>query len=111
MQMEARSIAMPSNPLPPSYRRIEIAPLDAAFLIVVSLVSISAIASSIYACIPKMQHSLSIKLRYKVPCYQCHYFSRNPYIKCALQPGTVLTEKAVDCQDYRPNCVVERIEE
>jgi len=42
MQMEARSIAMPSNPLPPSYRRIEIAPLDAAFLIVVSLVSIES---------------------------------------------------------------------
>lgn len=110
-QMEAKAIAtQPSNALSPSYRGIETLPaLDAAFLMIISLVMFSGIAASIYAFIPKRkQHSIIFKPRHKFLCYRCRYFGDNPYIKCALHPNTVLTEQAVNCTDYCPNSEVER---
>ena len=111
-QMEAKAIAtQPSNALSPSDRGIETLPaLDAAFLIIISLVMFSGIVAAIYACIPKRkQHSIIFKPRSKVLCHRCRYFSSgNPYLKCALHPITVLTEQAVDCTDYCPNSEVER---
>jgi len=101
--MEAKLIAtQPSNSLPPSQRGIEtLPPLDAAFLIIISLVIFSAIAAPVYAYIPKRwQHSFSFKPRSKVPCHRCQYFSGNSYLKCALHPVTVMTKQAVDCTDY-----------
>jgi hypothetical protein len=43
-------------------------------------------------------------LRYaqRTPCKQCRFFSGNFYLKCAVHPSTVLTEKAVNCPDYCP---------
>jgi len=119
--METKSIAIqPSNSLPPSQRGIETLPaLNAAFLIIISLIILSAIlfqrgyanAASIYACIPKgRQHLFNFKPRHKVPCHRCQYFSGNPYLKCALHPVTVLTEQAVDCADYCPNSEAKRVE-
>lgn len=111
--MEAKLIAtQPSNSLPPNYRGIETLPaLDAAFLMIISLVMFSGIAASIYAFIPKRrQHSFSFNPRSKVLCHRCRYFSSgNPYLKCALHPVTVLTEQAVDCTDYDPNSEAKRI--
>ncbi|MBE9193511.1 hypothetical protein IQ230_24880 [Gloeocapsopsis crepidinum LEGE 06123] len=37
----------------------------------------------------------------RVPCMHCHFFSTNPYLRCALNPVTVLTQEATDCSDYR----------
>jgi len=111
--MEARSIATPpSNSLPPGYRGAEtISASDTASLVVASILIILATAALIYARIPKtIQHSFSLKLCSKVPCHRCQYFSHNPYLKCALHPESVLTEQAVDCQDYRPNRVVKWVE-
>jgi len=111
--MEAQSIAtQPSNSLPPSQRGIETLPaLDGAFLIITSLIILSAIAAAIYTCIPKGQrHSFSFKPHYKVPCHRCQYFSGNPYLKCALHPVTVLTEQAFDCSDYYPNSEAKLVE-
>ncbi|QLE46242.1 hypothetical protein FD723_39300 (plasmid) [Nostoc sp. C052] len=111
--MEAQSIAtQPSNSLPPSQRGIETLPaLNAAFLIIISLVILSGIAAAIYACIPKgRRHSFNFKPHHKVPCHRCQYFSGNPYLKCALHPVTVLTEQAVDCTDYCPNTEAELVE-
>ncbi|MBD2605720.1 hypothetical protein H6G81_14590 [Scytonema hofmannii FACHB-248] len=93
--------------------------LDAAFLIIISLVVLSAIlfhrgyanAAPIYASIAKQRrHSFSLKQHHKVPCHRCRYFSRNPYLKCALHPVIVLTEQAVDCTDYCPNSEAKRVE-
>ena len=100
--MHARSIATtPSNSLPPSDRGMEtLSTVDPVSLILVSLVILSSIAAAIYTCLPKlMQPSFRTKLGYKVPCYECKYFSHDPYLKCALHPDTVLTEQAVDCRD------------
>ena len=112
--MEAKAIAtQPSNSLPPSQREIETLPaLDATFLMIISLLMLSAIAALVYACIPKRwQHSFSFKPSPKTLCHRCRYFSDNSYLKCALHPVTALTEQAVDCADYCPNIEAKRVEE
>jgi hypothetical protein len=112
--MEVRSMAVvPADSITPSFRGLgNPSPLDTVFLVLVSLISISAITAAIYACIYKViQLPFSPKLNYKTPCYRCQYFSDNPYLKCALHPDMVLTEKAVDCQDYRSNSMAEQLEE
>jgi hypothetical protein len=38
----------------------------------------------------------------QVPCMNCHFFTMNPYLKCAVNPATVLTKQAIDCPDYHP---------
>ena len=75
--------------------------LDATFLILGGLVIIGSIAAAIYARIPKTIQRLSnFKLHSQVKCYNCHYFSPNPYLKCSLHPNNVLTDRAIDCRDY-----------
>jgi hypothetical protein len=44
----------------------------------------------------------SIQPSHKVPCRNCHYFSHNHHLKCAVQPSIVLTEEAINCTDYCP---------
>lgn len=39
---------------------------------------------------------------HQVPCRNCKFFSRNPYLKCAIHPCIALTEKASNCSDYLP---------
>lgn len=36
------------------------------------------------------------------PCQNCHFFSKNSYLKCAVNPSTVFTKAAIDCCDYQP---------
>lgn len=38
----------------------------------------------------------------QVPCVNCHFFTTNSYLKCAVNPSTVLTKQAIDCPDYCP---------
>ncbi len=38
----------------------------------------------------------------KVPCKKCQFYANNHYLKCAVKPDSVLTEKAVDCSEYTP---------
>ncbi len=100
--MYPRSIeTTPSNSLPPSDQgSFHPSTMDTVSLILVSLITLSSIAAAIYAYVPKgMQSSFRTKLGYKVPCYECKYFSHSSYLKCALHPVTVLTEEAVDCRD------------
>jgi hypothetical protein len=114
MQMEVRFIAVvPSDSFSPSFR-VSGTPsaMDSVFLVLVGLVSIAAITTAMYACIPKViQISFSPKMNHKAPCYRCQYFSDNPYVKCALHPDTALTEEAVDCRDYQVNSMAEHFEE
>ncbi|WOD37893.1 hypothetical protein [Nodosilinea sp. E11] len=37
------------------------------------------------------------------PCSQCRYFSKNPYIKCAVNPLVVQKIEANDCSDFYAN--------
>ncbi|MBD2356698.1 hypothetical protein H6G41_19040 [Tolypothrix sp. FACHB-123] len=37
-----------------------------------------------------------------LPCIRCHYFARNHYLKCAVQPAIALTKDANTCSDYHP---------
>ncbi|MBE9016254.1 hypothetical protein IQ272_08895 [Chroococcidiopsidales cyanobacterium LEGE 13417] len=39
---------------------------------------------------------------HQVPCINCHFYSMNPHLKCAVNPSVVLTRRAIDCPDYRP---------
>ncbi|MBF2066645.1 MAG: hypothetical protein IGS39_19825 [Calothrix sp. C42_A2020_038] len=34
------------------------------------------------------------------PCKTCKYYNSNNYIRCAVNPTEVMTEKANDCRDY-----------
>lgn len=36
------------------------------------------------------------------PCFGCKYFHNNDYLKCAVEPGKVLTENAINCSEYTP---------
>jgi hypothetical protein len=39
---------------------------------------------------------------HQVPCRKCQYFTGNFYLKCAVRPLDVLTNKAINCSDYCP---------
>ena len=55
----------------------------------------------IYVCIPnRKQYSSRVKLPSPIRCSRCRYFNDNHFLNCALHPVTVMTEQAVDCQDY-----------
>jgi hypothetical protein len=49
--------------------------------------------------------SLESKILQKVPCKKCQFFANNHYLKCAVKPDSVLTEKAIDCSEYVPKKV------
>lgn len=37
---------------------------------------------------------------HQIPCSNCRFFNNNLYLKCAVHPYKVLSEKAIDCSDY-----------
>ena len=39
----------------------------------------------------------------QLPCSECHYFKRNLYLPCAVNPTVALTEQARDCSDFQPD--------
>lgn len=45
---------------------------------------------------------VSVKRLHRLPCRNCQFFTNNAYLKCAVNPTLVLTEKAFDCSDYSP---------
>jgi hypothetical protein len=113
--MQARSMLMPtgsanfiesSNSLPSQHR---VDPLDTAvplsqsglWVITFNSIVLSTLGVLIYACIyNRKQHSFRVKLPSKITCARCRYFNNNHFLKCALHPATVMTESAIDCQDY-----------
>lgn len=38
----------------------------------------------------------------QIPCQNCRFYNKNPYIKCAVHPHTASTKEATDCTDYWP---------
>ena len=70
-------------------------------LILVATVTIASLSIAVYKWLPKLtKPSFSRKPPTIVSCLSCRYFSPNPYIKCTLHPHSVLTNEAIDCQDY-----------
>jgi hypothetical protein len=53
----------------------------------------------------------TIKRFQKVPCRNCQYFTNNPYLKCAVNPGAALTEEALKCSDYKPSDKIEEVDD
>ena len=42
----------------------------------------------------------SVNHSHQIPCSNCQYFNRNPYLKCAIHPSKALNEEAINCADY-----------
>lgn len=59
------------------------------------------IAVSKFRSITPNELFFKLKRSNQIPCRNCRYFSGNFYLRCAVNPSDVLTEKAVDCADYR----------
>ena len=75
--------------------------LQTASMILVATITIVSLSIAIYKWLPKLiKPSFSSKPQASFPCLRCHYFSPNPYIKCTLHPNSVLTDEAINCQDY-----------
>jgi hypothetical protein len=45
---------------------------------------------------------IALEHLHQLPCRNCQFFSKNPYLKCAVHPCIALTEKANNCSDYLP---------
>jgi len=43
---------------------------------------------------------INITALHQIPCKKCKFYSNDPHLKCAVNPGIVLTEQAIDCSDY-----------
>lgn len=48
------------------------------------------------------QRLTPIQKKQESTCYQCQFFSHNPYMKCAVNPSKVLKTEANECPDYSP---------
>ena len=48
-----------------------------------------------------IKSAVYVKSASKFPCNRCRYFNNNYYIKCAVHPSNVLTERSFDCRDYQ----------
>lgn len=80
------------------------------FLIPVGFVLVWSIATAAFLGLPKLMggNRQRVKAAHKIPCYQCQYFTSNPYLRCAVRPETVLTEDALDCSDHQPQLQPEK---
>ena len=57
----------------------------------------------------KLSHQTdNIKDLNEFPCQNCHFFSKNSYLKCAVNPSIVFTKIAIDCCDYQPLSTVKK---
>ena len=111
--MEAKIIATQTSPsLSLKQSEIENFPkLDAILPIVMIFGICATIAVLTSANIFRgWQREHSLKTRDRAICDGCKYFNNNNYLKCALQPKTVMTEQSIDCRDYSPVHKVKKIE-
>lgn len=37
----------------------------------------------------------------KIACRKCYFFNKNRYLRCAVHPDKVLTDRAENCRDYQ----------
>jgi len=41
------------------------------------------------------------KEMHQIPCANCRFFTNDHRLKCPVHPMTALSERAIDCPDYR----------
>jgi hypothetical protein len=67
-------------------------------------IMVSAVIMIIYNRFSKRSlHLIVINPNQVTPCRRCQYLGDNSHLRCALHPSIVLTEQAIDCQDYHLN--------
>ena len=73
------------------------------FVLYVSLLIFTAVFI-FKAGLQRIAKDSSKKLEYnpKIACRKCYFYNKNFYLRCAVHPDKVLTEKAEDCRDYQP---------
>jgi hypothetical protein len=81
--------------------------LDPVLLIMISLVLSSTIAILMGGLTWAYRRKSSEKPSYlqqihRNPCQGCKYLHANTSLKCAVNPGIVMTEASADCRDYLP---------
>ena len=45
------------------------------------------------------------KQMHEIPCANCLFFTGDYHLKCPVQPKAALSEKAINCIDYKPKSV------
>lgn len=73
---------------------------DHPFYVVLGWMIFSLMMSAIFTVV--RSEVFSLEPISQVPCRNCQFFSSNPYLQCAVNPGMALTDKAVNCSDYCP---------
>lgn len=107
MRNSSISVSLQSTPQATSTPQSSFAPTDSQIAIgfpialAVSILVLRSVIRSYKRYSKKIQRELSL-ISCTTPCRGCHYFDSNPYLRCTVNPTTVLTEEAVDCSDYRP---------
>lgn len=41
------------------------------------------------------------KRLHQIPCADCQFFTGSYYLKCPVHPDTALSERAIDCRDFK----------
>jgi hypothetical protein len=95
-QIEAQQDAAQVNGISAPHVAIALGSLGLFMIFTVIFIAISK-----FRAIAPNELFLKFKRSHQIPCRNCRYFSGNFYLRCAVHPSNVLTEKAVDCADYR----------
>jgi hypothetical protein len=78
--------------------------LKATFEAITIFIVFSAVMMIVYDRFSKRKSNLFGTKKTQVnPCHGCQYLGDDSHLRCALHPSTVLTKKAIDCQDYYPS--------
>lgn len=48
----------------------------------------------------KQGYTTSWDYHQHIPCHNCRFSSRNPYLKCAVHPTKAMKKAAIGCSDY-----------
>lgn len=72
------------------------------FLVPIALLMVWAIVNFRISQAWKITQSKQVSTQnlHQVPCKRCHFFTNNPYLKCAVHPETALTPEAAECPDF-----------
>jgi hypothetical protein len=103
MEIQSGSIssAIPSNSSAQIYQpNKSSSTLNIPFLLALGFGIILLVATYNYL-VKIIKSAVYVESVSKFPCGRCRYFNNNYYIKCAIHPSNVLTERSVDCRDYQ----------
>ncbi len=75
--------------------------VESFFLALFGFAIAGAVTISLFKKLSKTieQREVVTKLS-KIPCPNCHFFSKSTHLRCAVHPKTAMTKDAFDCSDY-----------